>query len=282
MKKRWLIPIAAMILILLGGVLLTQSSLLTSSPPAGRRPFRDLTAADLTSATVTLTPPDKTLAVTDLDALARCLSDVVIYQEDDSITEYAGQGVTFRLTLADGGQTSVTAFNPFLVVDGVGYRTEYEPCEALNSYANELLSSGAAPVVLDGPPWLGVVSGGTTMGAVTGTCSWACPQADGTVRAVEADSPHPLDCRDLLYPLDTAQDTAELNFGHDPDAILSLRRWSDACWGQTGASPEEVPLDGLTFSLSPGGWVYEVTARWDDRGWGGGTASYCFYIDRLE
>lgn len=273
MRKRWLIPIAAVVMVVLGGALLIHS------PLTGERPFRHLTAADLASATVTLTPPDQTLAVTDLDALADYLSDVVIYQEDNSYTEYGGQGVLYTLTRTDGTQTSVLAYNPFLVVDGVGYRTEYEPCEALNAYANELLNSGDAPVVLDSPPWLAVVSEDTSVGAVTGTYSWENPQADGTIRSVEADSPHPLDCRDLLCPLDTTENTARLDFGHDPDAILSVRRWSDALWGQTGAEPEDVPADGLTISLAPGGWVYEVTARWDDQGYGGGTASYCFYID---
>ena len=64
---------------------------------------------------------------------------MVIYQKDDSYTEYAGQGVTYTLTMTDGTQTTVMAYNPFLVIDGVGYRTKYQPCEALNGYANRLL-----------------------------------------------------------------------------------------------------------------------------------------------
>lgn len=276
MKKNWIVVLTAVALIVAGGALLARS------PLVGERPFRELTAADLASATVTLTPPDQTLAVTDLNALADYLSDVVIYQEDDSYTEYAGQGVLYTLTRTDGTQTSVLAYNPFLVVDGVGYRTKYEPCEALNAYANQLLNSGGAPVVLDSPPWLAVVSDDTSVGAVTGTYSWERPQADGTVQSVEADSPHPLDCQELLCALDTAQATAELDFGQDPDAILSVCRWSDAFWGQTGAEPENVPVDGQTMELAPGGWIYQVTARWDDEGYGGGTASYCFYIDRME
>ncbi len=41
--------------------------------------------------------------------------------------------------MADGTETEITACNPFLVIDGAGYRTKYAPCEALNSYANRLL-----------------------------------------------------------------------------------------------------------------------------------------------
>ena len=34
----------------------------------------------------------------------------------------------------DGTQTDIMAYNPFIVIDGIGYKTKYEPCEALNSY----------------------------------------------------------------------------------------------------------------------------------------------------
>ena len=43
------------------------------------------------------------------------------------------------MTFADGTVTDVTAYNPFLIIDGTGYRTAYGPCEALNRFANELL-----------------------------------------------------------------------------------------------------------------------------------------------
>ncbi len=71
---------------------------------------------------------------------------MVIYQEDNSYTGYNGQGVTFTLTMSDGTQTQIMAFNPFLVMDGIGYRTKYEPCEALSSYANRLLSEENADI----------------------------------------------------------------------------------------------------------------------------------------
>ena len=68
----------------------------------------------------------------ELDRLVALLRDVVIYEEDDLYTEYEGQAVTVQLTMSDGTQTSITAYNPFLIIDGIGYRTEYEPCETLN------------------------------------------------------------------------------------------------------------------------------------------------------
>ena len=69
---------------------------------AGTKPYQNLTATDISSATVLLQPPDKTLQVEEPDRLIELLQDVVIYEEDDSYTEYAGQAVTIQLTMSDG------------------------------------------------------------------------------------------------------------------------------------------------------------------------------------
>ena len=87
---------------------------------AGTKPYQNLTATDISSATVLLQPPDKTLQVEEPDRLIELLQDVVIYEEDNSYTEYAGQAVTFQLTMSDGTQTDVTAYSPFLIIDGTG------------------------------------------------------------------------------------------------------------------------------------------------------------------
>ena len=191
---------------------------------AGTKPYQDLTASEITSATVLLQPPDQTLQVEELDRLVALLRDVVIYEEDDLYTEYEGQAVTVQLTMSDGTQTSITAYNPFLIIDGIGYRTEYEPCETLNRYANELLDSGDAVVVLEQPPTLSVVSDDAAMTALLGTYSWQRKNTDGTFTNIEADSPHPLDCRELLSPpLETPEATAALRFTENPDRIVSVQ-----------------------------------------------------------
>ena len=107
----------------------------------GRRPFRDLEAADIAAASVTLMPPDVTLELdeAEIKTLAELLGDLRITWPDQSYTEYAGQAVQFTVTFADGTETELTDYNPFLIIDGTGYRTAYGPCEALNRFANELL-----------------------------------------------------------------------------------------------------------------------------------------------
>ena len=91
---------------------------------------------------LTLTPPDQSFVLTgaEVGELLPLLQKVVLYQGDNSYTDYAGQAVVFDLTMQDGSTTQVVAYNPFVIIDGVGYRTKYEPCEALNAFANRLLS----------------------------------------------------------------------------------------------------------------------------------------------
>lgn len=268
--KRWLIALLCLAVIGCG--------ILAASVMAGRRPYKDLTAADIQSATVLLTPPDITLEIPDTGELAEYLSQVVIYDRDDSYTEYAGQGVIFTLHLADGSTTDIMAYNPFLVIDGVGYRTKYEPCEALNRYANQLLGSGEAVVVLEKPPVLTVVSDSTAAAAMLGGYQWEKTLADGTVEHALADSAHPLDCQVMLTLLETREGTAELEFAQMPDEIFSARCWSDEYWGEPTTAGEPVTVRGNEITLKPGGYIYEVGARWDTASGYGGTAYYAFYI----
>ena len=124
-----------------GGVLAVLLALAAGLLFWGRRPFRDLEAADIVSASVALMPPDVTLDLgeAEIDTLAELLGDLRITRPDQSYTEYAGQAVQFAETFADGTEMEITDYNPFLIIDGTGWRTAYEPCEALNSFANELL-----------------------------------------------------------------------------------------------------------------------------------------------
>lgn len=271
MKKKALVISFACVL-LAGGLVFAFASM-------GKRPYKKLDASEIFMAAVHLAPPDKTVLIPDIEELAQLLRDVVIYKQDNSYREYSGQGVIFTLTMTDGTQTDVMAYNPFLVIDGVGYKTKYKPCAALSSYANRLLREEDAVIVLDEPPWLAVVSGQTSTGAILGTYSWGRRNRDGTGTSFFADSTHPLALRDMMEPLDTTEATALLRFAEEPDAILSVRCWSDEHWGDLPAEGEEVAVHGNEIDLKPGAYIYEVTAKWDtERGYGGGTAQYSFFI----
>ena len=183
------------------------------------------------------------------------------------------------LTMADGRETSVMAFSPFLVIDGIGYQTKYEPCEALNGYGNRLLDDEDACVILEEPPVLTVVSDETAFEAFTGTYSWQRRNGDGTSTEMEADSPHPLDRKEYDFDSETTENTAVLRFQEDPDEILGVQCWSEERRGDPEAVGESVVANGYEIELKPGGYIYEVTAEWDAEKSGyGGIAHYCFYM----
>ena len=185
--------------------------------------------------------------------------------------------------MTDGTQTEVMAYNPFLVIDGIGYKTKYEPCEALNSYANQLLNSGTANIILEEPPALSVVSDETVFEALLGTYSWQKINSDGTAESTIADSAHPLQCKDELSPpFGTTEATATLRFTEEPDTILSVQCWSDECWDKPAENSEDVTINGNVLTLKPGGYIYEITAEWDTENGYGGTASYSVYIKTTD
>ncbi|MCM1046842.1 MAG: hypothetical protein NC433_00255 [Clostridiales bacterium] len=132
MKKR-------ICIILLTSILLVVVLVIGFSAFFGRRPYKDLNAAQIASVTVHLIPPNETVQITEIEEFTAYLKDIVIYNKDNSYTDYSGQSIIFTLTMTDGTQTNVRAYNPFFVIDGVGYKTKYEPCEALSNYANRLL-----------------------------------------------------------------------------------------------------------------------------------------------
>lgn len=269
MKRNTKILLAAVCAIAAVGL-----AVLLLKEPVPAQPFQNLRGEDIASASVELLPPGETVEVKDLEELASILREAVVYQKDNSYSQYAGQAVTFTLTMTDGTERSVMAYNPFLVIDGVGYRTEYEPCQALNAYANRLLEGPT--VTRKEPPYCTVESGGSSVEALRGGFSWTWETEEG-MEALIADSAHPLDCQELLPPFHTGDGVAVLQFEKDPTAIESIRCWPDSCWGEPAAG-EDLPVDGGVISLKEGGWIYEIQARWDGGNGSGGTVSYGVYI----
>lgn len=133
MKKKALLILALV-------VLLSLSIVAAATGIMGKKPFKDLDAAKIESASVHLLPPDKTVQIEEIKELIEYLEDVVVHGKDNSFSEYSGQACIFTITKTDGTVMEVTAYNTFIVIDGVGYKCKSEPCEALNIYANRLLN----------------------------------------------------------------------------------------------------------------------------------------------
>lgn len=130
MKRLWAVLVAMIILALS----------LVGCAERSEKPYKDLKASDIASATVRLSPPNKTIQIEDIEELVSYLNDIVIYEEDNSYGEYMGQGVLFTLTMTDGSKQELQAYSPFFVINGIGYKTKYGPFEKLTNYANELLN----------------------------------------------------------------------------------------------------------------------------------------------
>ena len=80
-------------MIFAGVVILILLAVLVAPRFIGKKPFKNLDAADISAASVHLTPPDEAVEIVEKKELAAYLEDVVIYNKDNSCTEYSGQGV---------------------------------------------------------------------------------------------------------------------------------------------------------------------------------------------
>lgn len=128
------------------------------------------------------------------------------------------------------------------------------------------------------PCSLTIANGSQGVAALRGTCSWWYLNKDGTGSGLEADGVHPLDLKDSLDILVMDGTTAELLFGAEEPDKVSVRGWDAAKWDswEADSQSEQIPVDGLSFELKNGDWIYEVSASWDRFSTWGGTAHYTF------
>ena len=132
MKKKSLIVGSVVIIVVV--------ILLLTIQPWGKKPFKELSVDDIKSVSVELLPPQKSfdLSSDDIIKLTEILNSVVIYNKDSSHDQYNGQAVIYTITKTDGTILTINAYNPFLIIDSVGYKTKYEPCEELNALGNRI------------------------------------------------------------------------------------------------------------------------------------------------
>lgn len=128
------------------------------------------------------------------------------------------------------------------------------------------------------PPKLEIVYDGGQFEAFRGGYTWSHPTGDGTWATICADALHPLQMKQHLELISCGSDQIQLLFADAPDHV-ALRCWSDDRWGKTHAPSETVQMQNGTVQLRSGGWIYEVTATWNnDGGSYYGTATYVFYM----
>jgi len=129
----------------------TDSRPVQNDHSVSQMPFRELSADEISSISVYAVPPDETVTVDDIEqieTIVEILRTVVIYQKSDEWKGRTGQGVIFTITKTTGDVLVVRPYGQYLIIDGQGYRTEYQPSENLNRIANTVLgtSFGGMPI----------------------------------------------------------------------------------------------------------------------------------------
>lgn len=136
MRKKSVLLVCFAAVALLAGIL-------TVPMLVGSRPFKDLRIEEVASIELTASPPGVTTQITEqeqIEEIVNALKQVIIYEKSDEWQEYDGQYVAFALMMKSGERTEAAAYNPFVILNGQGYRTKYEPCEALSQLGNRYLS----------------------------------------------------------------------------------------------------------------------------------------------
>lgn len=125
------------------------------------------------------------------------------------------------------------------------------------------------------PPELTLSTGESQVSLRSGSYGWEYPTKNGQTVAVTADSMHPLDAG--LSPV-LGGEEAVLRWEGSlvPDSV-SVCCWPEDDLGNSSAQSTEVPWDEEGFTLREGGWIYQISAQWEEE-LGSGNASYSVYI----
>lgn len=110
----------------------------------GRKLFKDLHTEDIKSVSIHLWPPNETreLSQGEIEELVTLLQQVKIYNPSWLHLASGGQSNIMTITYQDGSVQEVNQFGSRLIIDGQGYRAEYDPNEAINQFANKLFNTG--------------------------------------------------------------------------------------------------------------------------------------------
>lgn len=110
----------------------------------GRKPFKNLKADEIQSISIHLWPPNESMDLTEaeIEELVGLLQQVEIHHPTWMHHASGGQSNVMTITFQDGSVKEVNEFGSILIIDGMGYRAEYEPNEAINQFANKLFNTG--------------------------------------------------------------------------------------------------------------------------------------------
>lgn len=133
-------------------------------------------------------------------------------------------------------------------------------------------------LILKAPPELTVTCADIHYTVKSGNYSWTSLGSNGETGSVIACGTHPLDSSRTREFSSVSGKRITLSFPVDPDEITVIR-WPESDVGNIDCTGETVELDGLSFPMEKGGWVYQVIASWNGETWSG-QAEYHLYLTK--
>ncbi|MBQ4463344.1 MAG: hypothetical protein II915_02910, partial [Eubacterium sp.] len=101
-----------------------------------------MSSADIGEVALSAHPPGITIQLYDerITEMLTLLKNVSLCEEDNSYSVYGGRWVNFAIKINTGKEISLATFRSFFVIDRVGYKADYDACQALNMFADSVLS----------------------------------------------------------------------------------------------------------------------------------------------
>lgn len=106
----------------------------------GKRPLKTLSSSDITLIEISALPPNEIKYVNkreDIETIINKLRKVVVYEKLKQ-NDYNGQVHIYTLVKKDGSRREFMISNPIVGIDGVFYKTKYDPAKELSILYNKL------------------------------------------------------------------------------------------------------------------------------------------------
>lgn len=287
MKKKILISLCLILSIVI--ILSVSSVFVISRYSLSASKGLYLSAENNTPMMIQMNSPIKLNNLTDNENLFADLSDgdEILVIHDGIQESYPGAtGIYAVFKLTDGDLRDIPE-NVLASLNELGWYTIKDTSleiEETTKTENNLINKGVIPSNDKKPPELQVFCKNVMVNAWLGTYSWFFENGDGTQQAIAADSPHPAECIDSIYPLPltTSSEYPEktfsvsLHFENAPDSI-SVKRYKITDGKITDNTDfAEIPVNDLKIEAENGRFLYEVIAEWNDTNSEYGTAYYAF------
>jgi len=136
MKKERIIVYTVLALVLLALIGCTVAYYYERQP---KTPYSELTASEVEGITLIYGIHSYELSEGEIAELIPLIQKLVIYERDDSWREYDGCSFTdIEVRKKDGVAFTLHFMNPFILIDGKGYRCEYKPCDNAGRYVYQI------------------------------------------------------------------------------------------------------------------------------------------------